>query len=215
MNFSNPKPIKINPPAGKAGQQNPLSVVFEKAWAGLSMVALMVPGANTKQNLPAKNIGILIFILIVAYLGGCGVYLNIKWLRHVEFSGEWFYYAGVSVALWIAIEFFNLEKKLREFAIEKKLIYGNHNSPLEDLIGRNKLYNIYSSLMEAVSFFWVVIGIFAFERTKFIILFAVLVIFSLITSKLKKIEHAKILFIVESISALAIILFILLNHFLL
>lgn len=211
MNFSNPEPIKST-----QEKQNPIKAVFEKLWAGISMFSLMIPGATTKENISVKNTGVLIFILLFSYFGICGIYLNVKWLSGISVSGDWFYYTGISIIVFLCIDFFNMEKRVREFSLQKKIMYVNKKSTLEKIIGDNnkKLYTIFSAIMEAMGFFWIIAGIIFYDRTLFIILLVIGIMQSAVTAQLiKKTEHARTMFIIDSIFSILFLLFIINNHF--
>ena len=210
MNFSKPKTIKA--PAQK--KVNPIKDMIEKAWAGLSMISLAAPGVNTRDTLPAKNISVLVFIILISYFALCGIWLNWQWIKGVRISGEWFYYTGISVLVFTAIEFFNIEKKVREFAIDKKIMFPNHNSLLENVIGRSKLYNIVTMIMGVVNFVWVILGIIFYDRALFIELLVIYIVIVVIRSACKKTNSARNIFMIESIFSIALLAFILLNHFL-
>lgn len=209
MNLSNPVPIKSN-----EKKKNFLQTGFEKMWAGISMISLMAPGPTTRENVSVKNIGVLIFILIVGYLGSCGVYQNIQWLKHISITGEWFYYVSIPIIIFVIAEFFNMEKKVREFALQKKVIYVYKKSLLENWLRNfNKVYIAFSFIIETVSFLWMVVGIIFYDRTLFIVLLSTSLLLSIITAAFKKPAQAKAMFISEAIIFLSIVLFILVNHF--
>lgn len=210
MNFSNPIPIKSN-----QKKSNPLKTGLDKMWAGLSMVSLMAPGATTKDNIPVRNAAVIIFIVLIAYLGICGVYLNVQWLKHINISGGWFYYLSIPIIVFVAIEFLNIEKKVREFAMEKKIIYANKKSVLEKAIGKgSQAYIIISAVMDAFIFFYTIVGIIFYDRWMFVSLLAISILLTSITGLCKKTATAKKLFIAENIISISFLLFILLNHFL-
>lgn len=210
MNFSHPKTIKATAPGKK---QSSINAIGEKIWAGISTISLMVPGATTRDNIAAKNIGVIIFIFLVTYFIGCGVWLNVKYLTHISLSGEWFYYTGMFVLVTVCMEFFNLEKKVREFAIEKKLLYPNRSSMLEELVGRSKIYNVFATLAEVISFFWVICGIIFYDRTLFLTLLIASIAITATASACKTAIDARKVFLTESIVSISILLFILLKHF--
>lgn len=211
MNLSNPKTLKGTAPA----KSNPFKVGMEKFWAVVSLISTMVPGATTRDNISAKNIGVVFFVLLVTYLGVCGLIQNVQWLGAIRITGEWFYYLGIAITSFVSIEFLNTEKKVREFAIDKKLIYPNKNSVLEDMIGRNSAYNVFSMIMEAIGFFWVIAGIIFYDRFLFIGLMAISIAFAVIeNTACKKTSHAKAVIIAESLISIAGLLYILLNHYL-
>lgn len=211
MNFSDPKPILDTTERKKT---NLVKVLFEKAGAGLTMISLMAPGASTRDNIAARNIGVVFFILFVSYFIICGAWLNVQWLKGVHVSGEWFYYAGIPLLVFMCIQMLNIEKKVREFCIEKKIIYPNRDSMLERIIGRNKAYNVISTLLEVGSFFWVIAGIIFYDRTIFIVLFCGAILLTASTSLFKKQQHARKIFIAENIFWISILILIFANHFL-
>lgn len=211
MNFSNPKIIKGND--GK--KEGIISKLFGKVWAWTGMLALMAPGSTTKSNEHAKNIGVLIFMILVSYLVICGLYINIQWLLGIKIEGEWFYFTGIYVLVFTAIEFLNIEKNVREVALEKKIICLYKNSMLEKIIGRSKLYNVFALLMHIIGLFWILLGIFFYDTALFIAYATVSLALSLIANKaFKKTEPVRRMFMIESLFSVAIILFILLNYFL-
>lgn len=211
MNFSNPTTIKGND--GK--KEGIISKLFGKVWAWTGMLALMAPGSTTKDNADAKNIGVLIFMILVSYFGICGLYINIYWLLSIKIEGEWFYYTGISVLVFTAIEFLNIEKNVREVALEKKIICLYKNSMLEKIIGRSKLYNVFAMLMHVIGLFWILLGIFFYDTALFIAYASVSLILSIIAAKaFKRTEPVRIIFMIESLFSVAIITLIILNHFL-
>lgn len=209
MNFSDPTPIKSDKP-----KINVVAGWLQKAWASLTMISLWVPGASTKDNIGAKNIGVIIFVLLVSYFIICGVWLNVQWLKGIHVSGEWFYYAGIPFLVFVCIEILNIDKKVREFCIEKKIMYPNRDSMLERIIGRSKAYNIISTLAEVLSFFWVIAGIIFYDRTVFIVLFCGAILLTSSASLFKKQQHARKIFIAENIFWIVMLIFIFANHFL-
>lgn len=212
MNLSNPETIKSN---SKSKKENPISVMFQKVWAWTGMLALMAPGSTTKSNKHAKNIGVLIFIILVSYFGICGLYTNIQWLLGIKIEGEWFYYTGISVLVFMAIDFFDIEKKVREVALEKKIMCLYKSSMLERVIGRSKLYNVFALLMHIITLFWILLGIFFYDSALFIAFASVSLALSLIANKaFKTTAPVRRMFMIESLFSVAIILFILLNYFL-
>lgn len=211
MNLSNPKRIQ-GPVSPKV---NPVKAMFEKAWAGLSLLSLGAPGANTRANLPAKNIGVLVFMILVSYFAICGLYMNTQWLLGIKIAGEWFYYAGISVLVFTAIDFFDIEKKVREVALEKKIICLYKSSMLEKVIGGSKLYNVFALLMHIIGLFWILLGIFFYDSALFIAYTSGSLVLLIIANKrFKTTAPVRRMFMIESLFSVAIILFILLNHFL-
>lgn len=210
MNLSNPKTIKASAPA----KANPIKVGLEKFWAAISLISTMVPGATTRDTISAKNVGVVFFVLMVTYLGVCGLILNVKWIGDIRITGEWFYYLGILITVFVSVEFLNTEKKVREFAIEKKLIYPNKNSLLENIIGRSSAYNVFATIMEATGFFWVIAGIAFYDRLLFISLMAISIAFALIENfACKKANQAKVVIMAESLVSISGLAFILLNHY--
>lgn len=210
MNFSNPNPIKARQVKG-----NPVQEFFKKIWAGTGMISLMTPGSTTKDNIDSKNVGVIIFSILVIYLLVCGAWLNVQWIMNVTISADWFYYVGIAVLVHSVIGIFHVEKDVREFAVEKKIIIANRDSLLERVIGRSKVFNIFSILSEINFFLWVILGIFCFDTLLFIGLFIVGISFSCSVEYLcKKITQARTVLFLQSISLMLAVLYILSNHFL-
>lgn len=207
MNFSNPKPIKGTLPI----RGNPIKSMFEKSWAALSMISLMVPGSTTKSNIASKNIGVLIFIVLIIWLSSCGVYMNIKWIIHMNITGDWFYYCSIPVAIFCTLQLLDIDKQLRDFASEKKIKIISQKSILEE--GFGKAYSPLIFTFELYSFFWLIIGIVFYDRYLSLSLLFMGIASNTIQHFIKNSDHAIKIFIYEACISLMIVLFILVQHF--
>lgn len=210
MNFSNPTPIKKH-----QAHEGWIKVILKKAWALISLISGMVPGPTTRQNITSKNIGVLVFIVLILHLVGCGIWLNAQWIMKITIEGDWFYYTGIAVVVYSLIDSLHAEKRVREFAMEKKIMMPNQDSLLERAIGRSQLYNVFAMIAEALAFFWVVLGIFCYDTWLCVGLLGIMMALSAITEyACKTLSAARKIFMIESIFLAAAVLLIILNHFL-
>lgn len=204
---------------------------YEKIWAGISLIALFGEGVmpkGAKDNIPVKvrNIIIIIFILIIAYLIGCGIYLNVKGIIHavhsITFSfGESFYYFGIVVMVFTALSYFNIDKWLLDFADQKKIVTSVMNNistettgqVLKDTLKSFESFNLLHSIMGAITFFWTIWGMIFYDRILFITLFGLSPLFSLILMPMKDLKKVRVVFIADIIVTLIVLSAILINHF--
>jgi hypothetical protein len=208
MNFSNPAPIKGTLPK----KDNGFKVAMEKLWAGISMISLMVPGPATRDGLAAKNIGVIFFILVVGWLSGCGLYLNMKWISQMHIPSNWFYGFGFVVLLFAILQCFDWAKRVREFAAEKKIIHVNKKSLLEARLG--KYYTAVDMLAGICSLLWILAGAIFYER--YLCIGFVVISIALISGEhaIKTTTAAKKLFIADSVFTIGTIAVILAKHYL-
>ncbi len=224
FNFSKPKPVKT---------KEKKVALFEKFWAGLNLISMfgdfMFP-KNVKENVPLawKNIIVLGFIIILAYLGVCGIMLNVTWI--IEYTdtisfelGDTFYYYGFIAILFMGSTYFNLDTELIEYANKKKIV----SQALKDLknssngvikgienpFKKNKLVAIIYSLIHGLNTFWVIWGIIFYDRWWFVSIIVTSLVFNLAVMPFKNLKYVRAILIMEIIVTIILLISILLNHF--
>lgn len=223
MNFTNPQLIKSN---------EKKVTILGKIWAGLNLIALFgdfIMPKGVKDNIPikARNIIILFLIVLLVYMVGCGVFINVQWIikatKSVSFSlGDNFYYFGFLVIVFTLLQSFNIKNGLVDFANKKKITL----SALDDLVKEKSKVKILNKTLKQhqsftflfasmgfISFVWVAWGIIFYDRLLFIILFSIAILFSLILIPIKNLVIVKAMLISEIIVSVIMIAFILINHF--
>lgn len=224
FSFTKPEPIKTN---------EKKTTIWGKIWAGINLISLLgdalIP-KGAKDNMPVKwrNIIILIFIVVLGYLIGCGIYINVLWIIHqvqkASFSlGDGFYYFGLLPIVLMVLDFFNMQEKLADHALQKKIIstaiknVGKEKNVLKgtgkDFKKKSNSLSILSSVISLISFVWVVWGAIFYERMLFGSIIILSIVFSIASAPVKNIKHLKILFTTEIIANILLITAILINHF--
>lgn len=205
---------------------------YEKIWAGLNLIALfgdgMVPKV-AKDNIPIKwrNIIILVFILILVYFLGSGIWYNtmmiIGAVKGVSFTlGDSFYYYGIIAMICVAAGYFELDAAvLKHQAINKKLIkdsikdIGKKPSvAIANFKGRMKYIALITGLMGFINGLWIVWGIIFYDRWLFVGLLSISLLSYLSSMPLKDAKHIKMVMIAEMVITIIFIAVIMNNHFL-
>ena len=143
FNLSNPAPIKSN---------EKKVAWYEKVWAGLNLISLFGEGLipkGVKDNVSIKwrNIGILMVMAILVYFICSGVYYNARLIieatKNISFSlGDSFYYYGIIVIVFTALQYFNLDKEIKEFGnlnIDLRM-YKHRTVFYDDQVGIRRLF---------------------------------------------------------------------------
>lgn len=205
--------------------------IREKIWASLNLISLMgdmmIPSKMKKKiPLAQRNIIILLLLVILIYLVGCGVAQNIKWI--IEFTqnssfalGNYFYYFGFFTIFYLIMDFFNMDEKLKKHSSVKKTFTellqnankGKGASPLKPISKTNKLYSALESIMSFMIFIWGVWGIIFYDRALFILLMGLSIGFAIATAQIKNNDIVRKIFIAEIIANVILISFIIINHF--
>lgn len=204
---------------------------YEKIWAFLNLIALMgdgiVPkGAKDAIPLKVRNVIIIFLMGILAYFLCTGVWYNsmllIEAAKGVSFSfGDGFYYYGIVAIISLAMGYFTLEDTLSKHKNIKQIIAGQmksmKKSPKEIISNAAQQSK---GLARALSFsgfvngLWVIWGIIFYDRWWFVTLLSISLIFSIISSAMKKVEYVRWIMILEMIFSIIMVLLILNNHFL-
>ena len=222
FNLSNPTPLKSN------DKKVPW---YEKIWAGISLIALFGEGMmpkGAKDNLPvkARNIIILIFIFILLYLIGSGVFYNgmliIKATGSISFSlGDYFYYYGIIAIMFIAASYFNIDNALLDHANKNNMIKEvlkdmGKKAPDIKLLGKavkSTSINTLPSIIGFLNTVWVIWGIIFYDRWLFISLLGISLLFSIVVSPIRDMKQVKMILILEMVVTILLLSFILINHF--
>ncbi len=223
FNFTNPTPVKTNEKKGPW---------WEKIWAGLSLISIfgdtMIP-KNKREHIPipVRNIAVLLLIIIIIYLVGCGAVMNASWI--IEYSkgfsfslGDRFYYFGIVTIIFLIIDCFYLDDKLLDHIKSKKMIKSAVKnlskgvaSPLTSSKSatKNKFLSIVTPICTFLTFVWVISGIIFYDRILFIGLIGLSILFAIGTGIIKNVKYTKYIFLIEILVNILAISFILINHF--
>lgn len=221
FNFTNPEPVKTNEKKGPW---------WEKIWAGLSLISIfgdtMIP-KNKREHIPipVRNIAVLLLIIIIIYLVGCGAIMNVGWI--IEYSkgfsfslGDRFYYFGIVTIIFLVIDCFYLDDKVLEMSIKKKQLSSviknpGKANPFESTksIQKSKFLSIISPISNFITFAWVIWGIIFYDRFLFIGLIGLSLLFAIGTGVIKNVKYTKYIFLIEILVNILAICFIMINHF--
>lgn len=225
FNLSNPTPLKSN---------EKKIAWYEKFWAGISLISLFGEGMmpkGVKDNMPvaARNVIVMFFMLLIAYLACSGIYFNAMLLidatSGISFSlGDSFYYYGFIAIVFIALGYFNLEKEVVEHATRKKFLkdavkeIGKNAipsiKPLAGAFNSSRSGTIASSIFSFLNVVWTIWGIIFYDRWLFVGLIALSILFGAAMIPVKNVKHVRLVLILEIVATIILLSFILLNHFL-
>lgn len=202
---------------------------WEKIWAGLSAITLfgdLLFPKDARNNIPVKwrNMIVLFFLLLIVYLIICGAIVNIQWIssyaKNISFQrSEWFYYTGVLIILFVAMDYFNLDNSIKSNKNQKGMLSSALKSFKSDKPELNikkpegpKSHFIFT-IMSTCSLLWCVWGLIFYDRILFIILIIVSAIYSILSASMKDTAHVKKVLVLEIITNVSVLTFYLINHF--
>lgn len=204
---------------------------YEKIWAGINLIALFGDGfipKGAKDNIPIKvrNIIILIFIVILLYFLGSGIWYNammiIEYSRNVSFQlGDSFYYYGIIAIISVFIDYFDLDTAVSKKYADKKMMKSmandllkNPNKLLDKSVQHAKTTAMITGFIGLINGLWTIWGIIFYDRWYFVSLIAISFASHIACYPLKQVKHVKAVLISEMILTIILILVILNNHFL-
>lgn len=202
---------------------------WEKIWAGLSTITLfgdLLFPKDTRNNIPVKwrNMIVLFFLLLIVYLIICGAVINIQWIssyaRNIYFErSEWFYYTGIMIVLFVAMDYLNLDNAIQSNKNQKSVLssalksFNSNKADLNIKKPESRKSHFIFTIMSACTLLWCIWGLIFYDRMLFIILIILSIIFSIISASIKDVAHVKKVLVAEIITNVSVLTLYLINHF--